>query len=70
MAEWKEPFQPSDDAGAASAEEGVVILDGPFSVAVTFTPEAALRTSENLRLAAKLAREQRERALRKEVSGL
>ena len=30
------------------AEKGVVMVDGPDGVAVTFTPEAAVETSERL----------------------
>lgn len=51
--------EPREDAGRASAEEGVVILDGPNGVAVTMTPEAATQTAESLKAAAELALTQR-----------
>ena len=44
--------------GKASAEAGVVLLDGPDGVAITTTPEAAKATGENLILAAGVARKQ------------
>lgn len=47
--------KPREDAGRASAEEGVVILDGPNGVAVTMTPEAAAQTARSLKAAADLA---------------
>jgi hypothetical protein len=50
--------KPREDAGRASAEDGVVILDGPDGVAVTMTPEAAALTAESLQAAAQLARTQ------------
>lgn len=50
--------QPSSDAGIATAEDGVVILDGPDGVAVTMTPDAASRTGANLIAAARLAERQ------------
>jgi hypothetical protein len=44
--------------GIATAESGVVILDGPGGVAVTMTPEAAAQTGRNLIQAAKDAQQQ------------
>jgi hypothetical protein len=41
--------------GIASAEEGLVILDGPAGVAVTLTPEAAVGTGKSLIAAAAAA---------------
>jgi hypothetical protein len=38
---WNEPSK-------VSAEEGEVVVDGPDGVAVTFTPDAAIETSERL----------------------
>lgn len=52
------PPQPRSDPGVASAEEGVVILDGPNGVAVTMTAEAAAKTGESLIAAAVLAEKQ------------
>jgi hypothetical protein len=42
--------QPETEPDVASAEEGLVILDGPDGTAVTMTPYAAAGTSENLLL--------------------
>jgi len=50
--------KPREDAGHASAEEGLVILDGPDGVAVTMTPEAATLTARSLQAAAEVARTQ------------
>lgn len=47
--------KPREDAGQASAEDGVVILDGPDGVAVTMTAEAAVKTARSLKAAADLA---------------
>lgn len=49
--------QPREDAGRATAENGVVILDGPNGVAVTMTADAAVRTADSLHEAARLARQ-------------
>jgi hypothetical protein len=50
--------QPRSDAGVATAEDGVVILDGPNGVAVTMTAQAASQTGANLIAAARLAEQQ------------
>ena len=47
-----------DDIGIASADEGLVILDGPNGIAVTLTPDAAERTGEALIRASHEARGQ------------
>jgi hypothetical protein len=47
--------QPRSDAGIATAEDGVVILEGPNGVAVTMTAEAASQTGASLIAAARLA---------------
>lgn len=47
---------PRDDPGTASAERGVVILDGPDGVAVAMTPDAATETGRRLIAAADEAR--------------
>ena len=51
-----------EDAGKASAEDGVVILDGPDGVAVTMTAEAAAPTADSLYDAARQALAQRNKA--------
>jgi len=48
-------LKPCTVPGRASAEHGVVLLDGPDGVAVAMTPEAAALTAESLRNAAQLA---------------
>lgn len=48
--------KPSDTPGRATAQDGLVLLDGPNGVAVTMTAEAAELTAESLRLAAAQAR--------------
>lgn len=50
-------LKPREDAGHATAEKGVVILDGPDGVAVTMTADAAERTAKSLQQAAREARE-------------
>ncbi len=52
------PPQPQTEPGNASAEEGLVILDGPDGVAVTMTPEAASQTGQSLISAAATAAKQ------------
>lgn len=56
MADQRRYLKPCEDAGRASAEEGVVILDGPDGVAVTMTAEAAELTADSLREAAQRVR--------------
>mgnify|MGYP003576670232 CR=1 FL=1 len=50
--------QPQSEPGVASAEDGLVILDGPNGVAVTMTPEAAAGTGQSLISAAAVANRQ------------
>lgn len=50
---------PSNAPGIASAENGMVILDGPCGIAATMTPEVAVQTGENLISAAASAKAQR-----------
>ncbi|AUW59366.1 hypothetical protein C1T17_16000 [Sphingobium sp. SCG-1] len=50
--------QPRADAGTASAENGLVVLDGPDGVAVTMTPNAARLTGQSLISAAQCAEQQ------------
>lgn len=49
------------DAGHATAEEGIVMLDGPNGVAISMTPSAARATGEGLVAAADLAERQHPR---------
>jgi hypothetical protein len=49
---------PHGDPGIASAEQGLVLLDGPDGIAVTLTPQAAAQTGRNLIAAATLAEQQ------------
>ncbi len=51
--------EPERRGGVASAEEGVVLLDGPNGVAVSMTPEAAEITARSLLAAAAEAASQR-----------
>lgn len=46
---------PQTEPGIASAEDGVVILDGPDGVAVTMTADAAQKTGTSLIAAAEVA---------------
>jgi N-acetyl-gamma-glutamylphosphate reductase len=46
------------DAGKATAEEGVVFLDGPDGVAISMTPDCAEQTGRELIDAAAQARTQ------------
>lgn len=55
------PPQPRDDPGLASAENGLVILDGPNGLAVTMTADAAVKTGQSLIAAARRAEEQASR---------
>lgn len=57
MTDHRVPLQPRQDSGKATAEDGVVILDGPDGVAVTMTPDAAERTADSLHAAARQARQ-------------
>jgi hypothetical protein len=50
--------EPIRNAGVASAEEGVVLLDGPEGLAVALTPDAAEATAHSLIAAAAQARNQ------------
>ena len=46
-----------DKASDVAADHGLVIVDGPGGIIVTFTPEAALQTAERLIAAATKAEE-------------
>lgn len=56
MMDNKSSLRPREDAGVATAIDGVVVLDGPDGVAVTMTPDAAAQTADSLRAAANEAR--------------
>jgi hypothetical protein len=47
-----------DQAGVATAEAGMVMLDGPDGVAIAMTPDAAEETGHSLIAAARQARSQ------------
>lgn len=51
-------IQPETEPGVASAEDGLVVLDGPDGLALTMTADAAARTGESLIEAAALAEQQ------------
>jgi hypothetical protein len=52
-------FEPETIPGIASAEGGLVFLDGPNGVAATMTADAAARTGQSLIDAAVIAEEQK-----------
>ncbi|WP_419807367.1 hypothetical protein [Sphingomonas sp.] len=52
-----ESVPPQHLPGHASAENGLVVLDGPDGVAVTMSPDAAEETGRRLIEAARVARE-------------
>lgn len=56
--ELPSPPPPETQAGVATAEDGMVVLDGPDGIAVTMTPAAARGTGESLIEAARRAEEQ------------
>ena len=57
MTDGSSALMPCDDPGQATAEDGLVILDGPNGIAVTMTADAAARTADSLHEAARQARE-------------
>lgn len=52
-------IQPETEPGVASAEDGLVLLDGPDGLAVTLTADAAARTGQSLIEAAAAAEKQK-----------
>ncbi len=56
--EMPHPPKPETEAGAASPEQGVVVLDGPDGVAVAMLPDPAEATGRSLIEAATEARKQ------------
>ena len=59
MADSEDRHLPSARPGVATAEQGVVILDGPQGAVATLTPEAAAATGDSLQRAAGRAERQR-----------
>lgn len=55
MTDFSNTPQPLTEAGIASAEDGLVILDGPDGVAITMTADAAHDTGRSLMSAADIA---------------
>ena len=55
MTELSGVRQPQTKPSIASAEEGVVLLDGPDGLAVSMTPDAAAQTGQSLISAAEIA---------------
>lgn len=47
--------RPLEKPGKATAEAGLVLLEGPDGVALTLTPQAARETGESLIKAAEIA---------------
>jgi hypothetical protein len=64
MAESEDRRLPSPRPGDATADHGVVFLEGPRGVVAALTPEAAEATGRNLQQAASLAARQRGEAAR------
>lgn len=52
------PVEPENQPGVATAEQGVVLLDGPDGVAIAMTPAAAEETGHRLVAAAREAASQ------------
>lgn len=50
--------EPEKEPGVASAEQGLVLLDGPNGVAIAMTPDAAASTAHSLLAAVEEARTQ------------
>lgn len=62
MTEFSNVPQPQTQPGVATAEEGLVVLDGPDGVAVTMTADAAHKTGHSLISAADAAEKQTDRS--------
>jgi hypothetical protein len=58
MRDEHSPQQPQSTPGVATAEQGVVLLDGPDGVAIAMTPNAAEITGHRLIAAAEEAANQ------------
>lgn len=55
----RNPGGPEQEPGVASAEQGIVLLDGPNGVAISMTPEVAEATARSMLAAAEEAVRQR-----------
>ena len=64
MSDNPHPPRPATSPGVASAEAGLVVLDGPDGLAITMTADAAMQTGESLIAAARQARMQGEESQR------
>lgn len=53
------PIEPEPDGIAATAEKGVVTVDGPLGIALSLTPEGAQSSAQRLTNAAEAASAQR-----------
>jgi hypothetical protein len=58
MADHDRALRAESEPGTATAEQGLVVLDGPGGVALTMTADAAIRTGESLIAAGLEARNQ------------
>ena len=58
MTEFPNTPQPHAKAGVATAEDGLVVLDGPNGVAIRMTADAAQKTGRSLISAAATAEQQ------------
>jgi hypothetical protein len=58
MTEISNTPQPHAEPGIASAEDGLMVLDGPNGIAITMTANAAHKTGSNLISAADRAEKQ------------
>lgn len=59
MKKSTDELQPETEPGVATAEKGLVFLDGPHGVAATMTADAAAGTGQSLLDAAVLAKRQK-----------
>lgn len=57
--------QPHDKPTQATAEQGVVMLDGPNGIALSMTPDAAQKSADRIRAAANEAFDQQRAAARR-----
>lgn len=60
MTDASASLEPETKPGVATAEEGVVLLDGPHGIAMTLTADCAARTGERLIEAAAAAERQKD----------
>jgi hypothetical protein len=62
MTDASASLEPETEPGIATAEEGVVLLDGPDGIAMTLTADCAARTGQRLIEAAAAAERQKDEA--------